>query len=46
MVGEADLTYAYIREGVGALQPAALSNCPGVVNVYRRDGVYIYEIAR
>ncbi len=46
VVEEADLTYAYIREGAGALQPAALSNCPGVVNVYRRDGVYIYEIAR
>jgi len=46
VVEEADLTYAYIREGVGPLQPAALNHCPGVVNVYRRDGVYIYEIAR
>lgn len=46
VVDEAGLNYAYIREGVGTLQPAALNNCPGVVNVYRRDGVYIYEIAR
>jgi hypothetical protein len=46
VVGEADLTYAYIREGAGPLQPAALNTCPGVVNVYRRNGVYIYEIAR
>lgn len=46
VVDEAGLTYAYVKEGVGALQPAALANCPGVVNVYRREGVFIYEIAR
>lgn len=46
VVADADLNYAYIKEGAGLLQPAALSNCPGVVNVYRRDGVYIYEIVR
>jgi hypothetical protein len=46
VVAEAGLTHVYLREGVGSLQPEALANCPGVVNVYRRDGVFIYEIAR
>ena len=43
-VDENGLDYVYVKEGVGALQPEELSNCPGVVNVYRRDGVFIYAI--
>lgn len=46
VVDEAGLNYVYIKEGIGSLQPAALANCPGVVNEYRRDGVYIYEITK
>ncbi|GAP12270.1 hypothetical protein LARV_00001 [Longilinea arvoryzae] len=45
-VESAGLTHVYIREGVGSVQPEGLANCPGVVNEYRRDGVFIYEIAK
>ncbi len=44
LVHDAKITFVYIREGQGSLQPAALANCPGLVQVYRRGGVYIYEI--
>lgn len=44
LVKEAGVTFLYLHEGQGALQPADLANCPGLVPVYRRDGVYIYEI--
>jgi len=45
-VDENGLDYVYVKEGVGALQPEELANCPGVVNVYRRDGVFIYAIGQ
>ncbi len=43
-VDENGLDYVYVKEGIGALQPDELANCPGVVNVYRRDGIFIYAI--
>lgn len=46
LVGEFDASYLYLRLGQGSLQPDALVNCPQLVNVYRRGGVSIYEIAR
>ncbi|WP_299030340.1 hypothetical protein [uncultured Thermanaerothrix sp.] len=46
LVEEAELTYAYVREGRGSLQPAALNQCAGVVPIYRRAGVYIYALER
>jgi hypothetical protein len=45
-VDETGLNYVYLKEGVGALQPEELTKCPGVVNVYRRDGVFIFAIER
>ncbi len=44
LVKEAGTSFLYVHEGRGSLQPAALVNCPGLTPVYRRDGVYIYEI--
>ncbi|MHB8112752.1 MAG: hypothetical protein ACYDHA_04750 [Bellilinea sp.] len=46
LVDEFDASYLYLRLGQGSLQPDALVNCPQLVNVYRRGGVSIYEIAR
>ncbi len=46
LVDEFDASYVYLRLGQGALQPGALENCPQLVNVYRRGGVSIYEIAQ
>lgn len=46
LVDEFDASYLYLRLGQGSLQPGALVNCPQLVNVYRRGGVSIYEIAR
>lgn len=46
LVNEFDASYLYLRLGQGSLQPGALVNCPQLVNVYRRGGVSIYEIAR
>lgn len=44
LVQDAKINFVYIHEGQGSLQPAALVNCPQLVQVYRRDRVYIYEI--
>ena len=41
---EAGLTHIYVKEGAGSLQPAALEDCPGMVLLYRKGGVYIYAI--
>lgn len=41
---EAGASFLYIHEGKGGLQPGALANCHGLIPVYRRGGVYIYEI--
>lgn len=45
LVREAGLTYLYIHEGVGNLQPKALAGCSGLSVVYQQDGVWIYSIA-
>ncbi|HZW04771.1 MAG TPA: DUF6541 family protein [Anaerolineaceae bacterium] len=44
LIDEAALTHLYVKAGVGSLQPEALEDCPGVVLLYRRDGVYIYAV--
>jgi hypothetical protein len=44
LVYESGAQYLYVRQGQGSLQPAALASCDGLVSVYRRDGVFIYEI--
>ncbi len=44
IVREAGLTYVYLREGTGSLQPAGLANCPRLQEVYQAEGVHIYSI--
>lgn len=44
LVAEAGVTHIYVKSGVGSLQPAALDGCPGLVLLYRRDGVSVYGI--
>jgi hypothetical protein len=44
LVHSAGLTYVYLKEGTGSLQPEGLENCSGLSLVYARDGVYIYRI--
>jgi hypothetical protein len=38
------VTHIYIKEGAGALQPAALDSCPGVVEIFRTGRVRIYRV--
>mgnify|MGYP000318422463 CR=1 FL=1 len=44
LVQESGAAYVYLREGRGSLQPNALLNCADVVLIYRRGGVFIFEI--
>ena len=44
LVHSAGLTYVYLKEGSGSLQPGGLANCPGLSLIYDQDGVYIYQI--
>lgn len=44
LVQEAGLSYVYIREGQGNLQPSALTGCSRLRLVYQQSGVFIYEI--
>lgn len=44
LVREANLSYVYLRQGSGSLQPSGLTNCAGLRVVYQQDGVFIYEI--
>lgn len=46
LADEFDADYLYLHQGRGSLQPGALMNCPGVVNVYRRGAVFIYQLER
>jgi hypothetical protein len=46
LVDQAELTHVYLRAGRGSLQPSALAQCPGVLPVFARNGVYIYEVVR
>lgn len=44
LVKDADLDYAYVKGGVGSLQPPALENCPGVEPVYTAGSVHLYHL--
>ncbi|HJS29184.1 MAG TPA: DUF6541 family protein, partial [Anaerolineales bacterium] len=43
---EAGLDFVYVKDGVGSLQAVQLDACPGLEEVYARDGVHIFEINR
>jgi hypothetical protein len=44
LVREAGLTYIYLRQGQGTLQPDMLTGCKGLTTRYEQGGVFIYEI--
>lgn len=46
LVEESGATHIYLREGQGSLQPSALTICSELALIYRRDGVFIYQIGR
>jgi len=39
-----NISYIYLREGTGSLQPQELEGCPGIVPVYVRNEITIYSI--
>lgn len=46
LVDEADLTYIYLREGIGRLSAGAMEGCVGIEKVYEEDGVGVWEIGK
>jgi len=44
VIQSAGVTHIYLREGRGHLQPAAMAQCTGLLQVYSRSGVHIYEV--
>ncbi|MBI4927653.1 MAG: hypothetical protein HY835_07795 [Anaerolineae bacterium] len=46
IVSDLNLTHVYVRQATGSLQPAALDECPRLTNIYRDNGIAIYEIQR
>ena len=43
-ISEGNITYIYVKEGVGSLQPNALLLCPTLKLVYAADGVSIFNV--
>ena len=44
LVHDAHLTYVYLHQGSGSLQPEGLKACSGLTPVYQLGGVFIYTI--
>jgi len=44
LVYDAEITYLYIKEGVGTLQPGALTACEGVRQLTQIEDVHIYLV--
>jgi hypothetical protein len=38
------VTYLYIKEGTGSLQPGGVEGCPGIEEIYRMGKVRIYRV--
>jgi hypothetical protein len=45
LMADANLSYVYLKEGIGALQPDGLKNCSRLAVVYREQGIWIYQVA-
>ena len=46
LIEQADLTHIYLRGGIGMLSAPTLETCPGIEQVYSKDGVGVWEITR
>jgi hypothetical protein len=44
LAADAHLTYVYLHQGKGKLQPAMLVGCEGVELIYAQSGVYLYAL--
>jgi hypothetical protein len=44
LVQDSEVTYIYLVEGRGSLQPEGLQGCEGISEVYENGGVHIYEL--
>jgi len=44
VVNNNNLTYVYLKEGVGAMQPRTVVSCRRFKEVYNEDKIHIYEI--
>jgi hypothetical protein len=45
VVQDQGVTYIYVKEGVGSIQPDQLENCRGIKEIYRIGKVRIYRVA-
>ena len=46
LIDEASLTHIYTHDGIGRLSAPTLATCPGISQVYLKDGVGVWEITR
>jgi hypothetical protein len=44
IIREQALTFVYLTEGKGSVQPEDLDGCPGLEKVYQHDGIDIYKV--
>ncbi|MDR3576628.1 MAG: hypothetical protein P4L50_22400 [Anaerolineaceae bacterium] len=44
LIKETGSQYVYVKQGVGKLQPDQLNACSGLTVIYRKQGVFIYEV--
>ncbi len=44
LVNSAGITYIYLNQDKGSLQPTNMQNCPYLELVYKENGVHIYKI--
>ena len=44
LIKETGSQYVYIKQGAGKLQPVQLNSCAGLTVIYRKEGVYIYQV--
>jgi len=44
LLEEANLSWVYLKQDVGALQPQSLEGCPGIQEAYKNSKVTIYQI--
>ncbi len=45
LINEANLSWIYLKQGVGGLQPKSLEGCQGIQKAYQNGKVTIYQIA-
>jgi hypothetical protein len=44
LIQETGSQYIYIKQGAGKLQPDQLNTCAGLMVIYRKQGVFIYQV--